>query len=207
MRISDLTLALVLLLLPGAVLCEEGQPAPSDDMVVLGGVELCGDIEPAIQVLKSSDPKKAAKWDKARANKRKVKKDGTIRWDMDKSSVDLPMVPALCKKNQSVAISELEGKVLAVTIHYPSDVLVAADKTAFERLEETLTKQKGSPTFSHGTIEDIQFKRMDQIKREWGEGDKLIVLLWSRAGGADLEFWCSPLRDHVLGTDDTASMF
>jgi hypothetical protein len=172
MRASSVVLVLVLAC--GTLLAQEPDPS----MVVLGGVELCGPVDLAIDYMLT--PLK-----------------GTKRYDLwmsenEAAPSDMPLgfwlfeiLPIHLSFNgqfpNEVEITGYHGDVAAVTVTFLNSSAIINDKT-FEEIVRTLRASKGEPT------------KENPYQAAWDEGDKATRVAWSLTEDyVKIQSSCEPL--------------
>lgn len=195
--------ALLGFLASAPALATDTDPETAEDLVVVGGVELCGPVEPAVEYLKPTDEKWLKKWEKKRDRFETMREDGCKEWRFPHSSVVVPGLGGKAETSHSAKLVGCNGKVRSVSLRWGRDTMWGTDRDIFVALERKLTFVKGDPDTAVGTMEDIQFKRESSLARRWIEGKKQTRLWWGNFagphGGAILTFECTELAPDVGG--------
>jgi hypothetical protein len=178
----SMTLAMLFFGLAVLAAAEESE---NDDLVVLGGIELCAPIDPALDYLDPeppSDTKAWKKWNKARTRAYKKDDDGIESWSFRKLPEGLSlefggMEPSI------ISVRGFEGDVLEVIVYYLSNH--GQQERVWRDLSEKLQHVKGEPA------DDSAFGKV------WLEGEKKTVAGWNLSGDyVVLGLTCRSLQDY-----------
>jgi len=168
---------------PAVAQDEEGK---ASNLTVLGGIELCGDYDAAIEYLAPSDKKERKRFDKM-IEKRKVDANGTTNVFV----YSLPVNAAVDGvRPRALGIQEWGGEVLMVNIFY---TVPDRDREFFHRAVRTFASSKGEPdkTTPTGAV--------------WVEGEKMTVVVWNiRDDLLTVSLQCVPLMQSLDEREKTS---
>lgn len=109
----------------------------AEDRIVLGGVEMCGDIEAALDFLKPTNPGKLRSWERKLRKEKKENPDSPVvnfeTWN--------PAVPLAPNRNRKILVTEIMGRVGQVRVFE----LGAGSRTAYEIWASQMEGKVGPP--------------------------------------------------------------